>query len=518
MHFNLLSSHCTLTYFDCSEEQMHLARKLFLDQQDTTLRRRPRDLQEKVRDYTLAAKAFLISAELALERGTAQLALSHAKSSVRLLRRAWAYVESQQHASVDSSQVEQSNQISLDESTEISLVEHDKSTTMEVPQLAPYFWSLVGPLHAALSLIGKVYTFSGLYSETHYYLQEANKIASIVGSEYHNAKSALLLGSTYIKADLLEKASQHLALPNNLIPSPRPRRMDAMLLLQRGILHSKLGDHAEAIRLYESADRILEKLLGASFLKQLEGGNTETAHIVDRLSQLTLTKPKKPVTRKAIIAPKSTTTRKITSRSKTPVEPKPPNNEQCILLAADRELVLRQKAKSLAAQNQINEASKIIQQIDNSPRSQSCSVDHKIMKAEHGMQEIMHEMAIDPVYSVLQESTLSYPAISSLNKAEKFGDRLSVVKASPPARKASKSAPTRPRSKSPDPSSYFNRLKQIQEQLLESHLLANINGNTSIVHHVTALLNSVTMMLSAFGQSGAKLATLPGFSSCSIGT
>lgn len=504
-----------LTHSICSEEQMHLARTLFLEQHETSTRQRPRSLKTKLQEYALAAQAFALSATLSLERGTSQLALAHAKSCVRLLRRAWAYIESQQHNQNESFHIEQSQQVSPDESTEMSLIKAEKSANIEIEPLAPYFWSLVAPLHTALSLVAKIYIFSGLYSETHYYLMEASKVATTVGSDYLKTASSVLLGSTYLKAGMLEKASEILGAPSTMDSLDEPGRLFASLSLQRGILHDKLGDQIEGLSSYDSANGQLRQLMDPAYIQRLEGESINSDEIVQCFSQLNLTNSKKSVPRKAPARPRTAASSKVTNRAKTPVEVKTSTSEYCILIEADRAVVLRQKVRSLLTCKDVANGQVLLKDIQHVAKTQDSAIDHKIMIAEITIQEVMNQMSVDPVYSVLQESTLSYPAVTA--SSNKVGDRLSVVRASPPAKKSLKINSSRARSKSPMPSSLCDRLKHAQDQLIEVYALATAAGSNAVVHHITALFNSVTMLLSAFGHVALKPTSLPGASTCSIG-
>jgi separase len=503
-----------LTHSICSEEQMHLARKLFLEQHGTSTRQRPTSMKARLQEYALAAQAFAVSANLSLERGTLQLALAHAKSCVRLLRRAWAYVESQKHNQNESSHIAQSQQVSPDESTEMS-IQAEKSANIEIETLAPYFWSLVAPLHTALSLVAKIYTFSGLYSETHYYLQEASKVATTVGSDYLNTASSVLLGSTYLKANMLEKATEILGAPSTTDSLAEPGRLFASLSLQRGILHDKLGNQIEGLSSYDSANGQLRQLMDPAYIQRLEGERTNSDEIVQCFSQLKLTHSKKSVPRKAPARPKTAASSKVTNRAKTLAEVKASISEHCILIEADRAVVLRQKIRSLVTCKDVANGQYLLKDIQHVAKTQDSVIDYKIMIAEITIQEVMNQMSVDPVYSVLQESTLSYPAVTV--SSNKVGDRLSVVKASPPAKKSLKTNSSQARSKSPMPSSLCDRLKQAQDQLIEVYGLATAAGSNAVVHHITALFNSVTMLLSAFGHVALKPTSLPGASTCSIG-
>jgi separase len=131
----------------------------------------------------------------------------------------------------------------------------------------------------------------------------------------------------------------------------------------------------------------------------------------------------------------------------------------------------------------------------------------------------MEQMNADPVYSVLQESTISFPSIVGQSRADRStGDRLSVGKHSPTRKlQETKGGKGRARSKSPAPNSFIDKLRQAQEQLTEVHSVALLVAPVSILHTISALLNNIAILLSAAGQVKGKPLAHPGFASCSIG-
>ena len=70
---------------------------------------------------------------------------------------------------------------------------------------------------------------------------------------------------------------------------------------------------------------------------------------------------------------------------------------------------------------------------------------------------------------------------------------------------------------SSDLDSFFDKLRQAQEHLTEVHSMALTVAPVALIHKISALLNSVAILLSAAGQIKGKPLAHPGFASCSIG-
>ena len=169
-----------------------------------------------------------------------------------------------------------------------------------------------------------------------------------------------------------------------------------------------------------------------------------------------------------------------------------------------------------AATKKFTEALAILQVLDSGHLSQLEAVDHGLAMAKQFLFHSLDQMNADPVYSVLQDSTISFPSVAGLAKNEKHGDRLSVVKVSPP-RKGARGARELAGSKSPVPDSFFDKLRQAQEHLTEIQSMAVAVAPVSVVHTASALLNSVAILLSAAGQVKGRSLAHPGLASSSIG-
>jgi separase len=141
------------------------------------------------------------------------------------------------------------------------------------------------------------------------------------------------------------------------------------------------------------------------------------------------------------------------------------------------------------------------------------------MKARLLFLQSMQHMNADPVYSVLQESTLSFPSVVGPSRPESAsGDKISASRLRPPRKQSVTQKGLDPLgSKSPRPSGLFEKLCQAQDHLTEIFPIALLVSPVAVIRAISALLNSVSILLSAGGYVKGKLLSHPGLASRTIG-
>jgi separase len=507
-----------------SEDNLLCAQSMFSLAKDQLSRQRSISvLQQKTKLNLLISEACLMYSMLALERGIAPLALTHAKQCVRLLRRAWANTEG-----------EVGRKVSLQESSSLKSTEklgeglsHLNLSTSNMPMdvaiaqtsAGSVFWNLVTPLFRGLQHLSQLYAHHGMFQETLYYAQQAHRLSGEVGSETHLAMAAAVLGSTWLKSGGLAKGSELLMEAQQVSTSCEKNRDTAFRMYHLGNMHGLLGDRDAEIIEYDHAQDILHSLTTATFMETLDNFADQSCDLEEQMSKLTLSKRKTPAARAAVGRPKATI-----AKRKTTVQARPATDavssvaEECPQLTSLKAMILRDKAQALVFQKKYAEAFAFLEEADTFAKSQIDIVNQGLAMAGHLLLQSVEQMNADPVYSVLQDSTISFPSVVGTTKAEKHGDRLSVTKISPP-RKVQTSRNNRDRggSRSPAPDSFFDKLRQAQERLIEIHSIAITVAPVAVIHKVSTLLNSVAILLSAAGQAKGKLLANPGFASCSIG-
>ncbi|KAH9222780.1 cell division-associated protein-like protein bimb [Leptodontidium sp. 2 PMI_412] len=522
-------SHCqyllAIGNFDKVEENLATAQAMYAEEKDHMPRSRSTTaLQQRTKMNLLVSNAFMVYSVLALERGSAHIALSHAKQSVRLVRRAWTNIEEQ--ARRKSSSSDSSTKTDVEKLTED--VSHLSMSTITVPTKSmgdqvcsgSNFWALITPLFRSLNHLSSIFAHHGMFQETVYYAEQAHKLAQEVGSEAHLAMASASLGSTWLKAGVLDRGSELLMEAKKLCAKIDKSRDTALLTYHLGNMHGLLGERDQEISAYAEAEETIKSIGMVDYINNLEKAtdpSDQYGGLEEKMAQLTLTKRKVPVARKAPARAKAVVKRKTTTRAKSPIEVVASVAEECPQLTSLTSMIIRQKARALIFTKKFTEALAILQSIDSGHLSQLEAVDHGLAMAKQFLFHSLEQMNADPVYSVLQDSTISFPSVAGLAKAEKHGDRLSVVMVSPPRKgQAARGSRERAGSKSPVPDSFFDKLRQAQEHLTDIQSMAVAVAPLSVVHTASALLNSVAILLSAAGQVKGRSLAHPGLASSSI--
>jgi separase len=495
-----------------SEEQDHLPKS-----KTTSM------LQARMKMNVLISNAYLVYSTLALERGTPQAALAHAKQSVRLLRRAWANVEEQLNGSrptTPEATSQNGTEKSAEELSQLNISQINIPTKSESQRFAngSSFWALITPLFRALSHLSGLFAHNGMFQETVYYAEQARKLVKDVGADAHLAMASAMLGSNWLRAGVLDKGSEFLIEAKNASIYIEQSRETAILSCHLGTMHGLLGDRDAEVKVYEDAEKVLEYIATPTHIDNFVRTVDISDELEEKMSQMTISKRKPPVTRKAASRPRTAGKRKTTAGATSPVEAIPSVAEVCPQLTSLRARVLRQKAHTLMADKKYADALNLLHEAENFVKTHIEAVDHGLAIAKQLLLQSIEQMNADPVYSVLQDSTISFPSITGAAKTDKHGDRLFVAKVSPPRKlQGSKNSKDRALSKSPAPHSFFDKLRQAQEQLTEMHSVAMTFAPMASIHKISVLLNSVSILLSAAGQVKGRLLAHPGFASCSIG-
>ncbi|TVY43349.1 Separin [Lachnellula subtilissima] len=518
MQLHLSSSEYSLAVGNFEKCEDQLARAQLIHTEETEFRSGRNTvltLEERTSKNLLMSNAYSIYSMLALQRGSAHISLNLARQSVRLLRRAWANTEEHLRSRNRKSETERL-------ADEFSRMNMSTSTVNVAPVTDPVtgsnFWALVTPFFRSLNHLALVYEHHGMFQESLYYVDQGYQLMKQIGAEARQAMGAALKGNTLLKAGDLEKGSELLA-ESQQLSLPEKGLDSVMLSYHFGNMHGLLGDKDAEIVAYEAAEEVLNRLVSVDHIGTLDRISNPADGLETKMSQLALSKPKAPAKRKALPRPKAAIKIKVVARVKSPVEPTPSIADECSQLISLKGMVLRQKARALMEIKKFVESLALLDGLGPAPNAQLEAVDHGLAIAKQLLLQSMEQMTADPVYSVLQDSTISFPSVMGPSKSEKIGDRLSVTRTSPPKKsQVTRNAKDINRAKSPAPDSFFDRLRQAQEHLIEAHSVALCVAPIGLIHRISAILNSVSILLSAAGHAKGRSITHPGFASCTIET
>ncbi|PQK09047.1 hypothetical protein BB8028_0001g11180 [Beauveria bassiana] len=434
----------------------------------------------KAQATTTICSVSLLQSSLALQAGNVEEALNHIKQSVRMLSHDWTKLEST---------VVGNNSVLFDTSLDSVAVKDVRASLV-----GPRVWALASPLIRSLLQISSVYAHIGMFQETIYYADTASKIAANSQSTLYNAEVAAWTGSIYLRAGDQEKAAARFGALADMMPevmsASKIRFAQAL-----GEYYSHIGENEKAVEYLKMAEMGTRGLNdNTTPEKEEEPTARELATPApSRTKSTRTTKTKTPA------KPRATKRAAATSRAATPVAKaaqQPTDIFQGSLLAS----ILLSRATSLIRQQEWTAALALLKQTKELPKQEITAYQEQVATATSLIGHSMEQIISDPVFSVIQDSTISFPAIAGL--VEKvIADGCSPFKS--PGKRGRSVAASRGRTmKSDDTPAFAEALKEAQELLAEAHISAMTKSDSSMVRRISAMLQNTIILLSA--TSGAK--------------
>lgn len=436
--------------------------------------------------------------------------------------------------------------------------------------LGPHAWLLARAAFRSLCQLSAIYAHLGVFSETLYYAEQAQVIATTMAAPLLLAQANSWLSTVWLRASMNLKslhAGPNLEKARELAASVRPALasddgdgsghleqtyLTAQLACRMSRVFLELEDYAAAENLVSVAESTLEAIISGR-----DQGRGRTLHVEDsevnvkavevKMQRLRLT-GKATATTEADVktadvkmqrlrtkGKATTTTRanvetaevkmpelrlngratktKAASRaatkptrrtapartsgtaSATEVEQTLPAKTRAPRLDSKPALLLRsaieiQKARIQVKRKEWACAAAVFEKAGGT-LGPSIDLDGHVTAALSLVGQAMELVTQDPVFSVLQDSTLSFPAITSHGKME--GSSMSTsVKRSP--QKGSRSVPVLDDASSSD---VFSLLCRAQTHLLEAQSVANVTGDSRSVQKICGLLQNTVILLSA---------------------
>ncbi|KAM3554694.1 hypothetical protein MY1884_005995 [Beauveria asiatica] len=444
-------------------------------------RSQPSWATNKAQATTTICSVSLLQSSLALQCGNVQEALNHIKQSVRMLSHDWTKLESA---------VVGNNSVLSDTSLDSVAVKDVRASLV-----GPRVWALASPLIRSLLHISSVYAHIGMFQETIYYADTASKIAANSQSTLYNAEVAAWTGSIYLRAGDKEKAAAQFSGLADMMPkvmsASKIRFAQAL-----GEYYSHIGENEKAVEYLQMAEMGTRGLNDDAppSEKEAEATAREVATPAPcRTKSTRTTKTKTPA------KPRATKRAAPASRAVTPVAKaaqQPTDVFQGSLLAS----ILLSRATVLIRQQEWTAALALLKQTKELPKQEIAAYQEQVATATSLIGHSMEQIISDPVFSVIQDSTISFPAIAGL--VEKvIADSCSPFK-SPGKRGRTVAASGGRTMKSEDAPAFAEALKEAQELLAEAHISAMTKSDSSMVRRISAMLQSTIILLSA--TSGAK--------------
>ncbi|KAM7191405.1 Separin [Naviculisporaceae sp. PSN 640] len=500
LHLAFTEYHLALGNLNKAEE--HLAQARSAVGSESALQRVPR-----VRRKHLIAYAAYLHSVAALQRGDSHHALAHSRESVRVLYQDWLKLESQVSASIKDTP----DTSTMDDAT-ISLGAMTITPQQSAIVSGPELWKLFPWLYRNLVRLSSIYAHLGMFQETMYYAEQAQKMAMSADSEFYKADCAAWMGSIFTKAANPVKALEYLSEAGNILPGVDSQSYaSAGLACQIGSMYLDLKNGEGAEMMIAKAEAVLESIAAVAVTRQNSSSESapDVAAVEEKMAKLKIdSKPAARTTRKTAAtkttakAPVKRAPRGAAAAAKAKAVTPP---EVVVVEDAGvsklRASILVQKAAATLSKKDWSAALTILKEATGTSKAADLVPIRQVTMAACLLGMSMEQMSRDPVFSVLQDSTISFPAVSAPSH-----ERISPLKTTPPrkttrgvapAAGASSAAAQRSSSKDASMGVYVESLREAQQHLLDAHSVATLSGDASLVHRISVMLQNVGLLLAA---------------------
>ncbi|EFX05341.1 separin [Grosmannia clavigera kw1407] len=442
------------------------------------------------RTRILGARASMLQSILALERGDADLALQSARSGVRMLFHDWSRLEKAMLLKNE------------DGSVNMSVASEDVSTvsvTGSRTAASPEFWTLFHPLFDGMMRLSSIYAHLGMFQETVYYAEQAQKIATATNGALCLAQSEAWLSSVWLRASKPDRSSELAAVARSRMAKIDQTGRKAALACELGGLFREIKDEEGETEMIRLAEAIIEHMSDGSGTAAMPEadvvvGKTTRATTARRAKTAVATKPATATSRRKAAA--KSTKKAVDAPAPVPAVGAVAENAAVVGL---RDAVLLNQAMSLLNNKDWSAALAILQassagsDVCTLPKTRAETLVEQVTLAACLLGYSTEQMARDAVFSVIPDSTLSFPAVSS------------------------GSSSTTTASKMPSGAQGFvDSLLEAQSRLIEAQAMAAMSGDASTLHRISSMLQSAVITLSAMSWSTPRAVSEPAYATCSV--
>lgn len=461
--------------FKRAEEHFSQAQAAF---SPDSVSRRAQPIQKK---YVVAYASYLQSL-LAQERGDSHHALVYARESVRGLFQDWTKLESKLEAKA-------SPYTSMTNESDLSVSTNSMRKEPLYQNSSPEFWRLFNVLYKNLIRLSAIYAHLGMFQETMYYAEQAQRFARCAESDLYNAHSAAWMGSMLAKAANTTKSLEMLREAGSLLPDKEGSYFAADLACQVGSLYLSLKNDEGAEIMLAKAEALMNGLASAA---SSAGHAPDMSALEAKVANLKIEEKPAPRARRTA---RQAAPAKRTAKNKVVVPvPKPAVIVEDAQFSKLKSFILVQKGASMLTKKAWSEALSVLKEATDASKALGLVPAGQVTMAACLMGMSLEQMARDPVFSVIQDSTISFPSISPTHDKH-TADGHSPAKVSPP--KKGRSAATSAQISKEPARAYVENLGQAQEYLLQAHAVATLSGDASLIHRISCMIQNTGLLLTA---------------------
>lgn len=457
-------------------------------------------LKDRIATAQALADALFLQSRVAAESGRHDEAVYFGRICVQEYHRLWSTME----RCNESMTTEHSTNSLVESMTELSVSKHSDTidvTSKHAGLRRVIFWTLVPRLFRSLLHLSDCFANSGILSEAKFYLSQGEKVAQAVHSPLMVATClavrghhVICSGQTESGVALMQQAEQMA----RLLPLDYDRVALCSRLTELYIKHcyNDTGSALGMVTMHDIHSLMTKSTLDSLIRKHVGHGPTSevsqtAAHRVNHLEDL-------PSQKKRTRPPVKTSGK--SSRSLSNADPGPKTSTLPMLDAIPFSKLLAKTYRYLAnaklRQGSLSDASAYLSDLSILPFQQQDVIDKAILEAKLRVQQGLRHLAADPVYSVVPESTIGYPAIVGPRCSQDTG--ILSVKPSKGTRCSSR-APTKDprvreyRTNDPLPELLVSAKQHLDDVLKD----ASSVSSTSICHNYTDMMGKILVMLSA---------------------
>ncbi|KAI8959784.1 peptidase family C50-domain-containing protein [Daldinia sp. FL1419] len=506
-HLSAAEYHLSLGSLDKAEQHLSNARNAEVGLSSGLESRKGKGPSRRI----TTAYAYFLYSNLELERGDCYHALRFAKTAVRKLFHDWSRLDEMRSAVHDISIEESSQSDASDKDTSLNNSYVERSDPSRA-SAGPEFWMLAHQLFRFLLQLSSTYSHVGMYQETLYYAEQAQKVAKSMESAVYMSQSLAWLARVWLMAGKLEKAVELAAEIKPITLGLEPTYQNAKVLCRLSSVYGEINDEEAQEEVISRAESMLKILNNANSVNNLVADILESDMPGLNVEEKPLVKAvvRRPAITKRPRAPTKSISKKPPMKkailpAEVPVQVKPEETQLSFLRAS----ILQIQSTRLLDANDWTAAVTTLRtayELSKLPTDVSqASFLMGVALIGQSLEQISH----DAVFSVIQDSTLSFPSVAGSFKERIASEQLSPIKPTAP-RKGRGPAKTAQNTRS-----FVEKLREAQGHLLAAHSIASLNGDGDLVHRIATVLQNVVILLSNTNSSNPA-ASHPAHATCSV--
>lgn len=473
-------------------------------------------LRDRSRLVQMLADANYVRSLIATVKGNLFDALLYARQNVKLNYQAWAILE-HRHAkpiiltyadTSESDDITVVNQIS-----KLSLANSQPLSAQVAPRVAG-FWGLVPRLFHSLVHLSQLFAHEGLFPEARYYAEQSQKIADAVQAVRLRRQALALLGNYLTRKGEVKQGIDLLMQAENASLGLQNDQYMALLYIYMAENYALQRENDSEASASDAAGKVLENLMKTSFVEGLNYQSTTEQSLEVAMVQLTLSEPL-PIRRQ--------TSRKVPTKhsaTKTSLKTKPstPNREtyfitKTLLLSRMKGTSLRQRAYAAIRVNKLGLAACLLSEATDIVSIPQDRILLAIVKGHLLLRKAQEKMAVDPIFCILPESTVSHPSLRNRQETViQEHDSNENQSASSSRKMAAKGSIKKAKqAQTPPPSDILELLNLTQQSLISVSNIAKTMCSTATIHTMADVLTKTLLTLSAVTLSQPKTIVNPSF-------